>query len=237
LLFCQTEVAAKRLRELYGGEFRIALCPNQISIHAGHQEPDIAIPETLLNYRDRFKLFSLTHYYAHKNLEIIPKLFEMHRGPLQDVVVILTISRNEHPGASKLLKYIEKKQLNKFIVTVGPLGQEQIASYYQHTDALFLPTLLESYSGTYVEAMNFRRPILTSDLDFAHNVCGNAALYFNPWDTSDICRAVLELKDKPDLRQKLVENGEVCRQEKSLSWDEIGLGVIRELESLVFDNR
>ena len=30
-----------------------------------------------------------------------------------------------------------------------------------------MPTLLESFSGTYVESMYFEKPILTSDLDFA----------------------------------------------------------------------
>jgi glycosyltransferase involved in cell wall biosynthesis len=57
---------------------------------------------------------------------------------------------------------------------------------YKQCDALLMPTLLESFSGTYVEAMYHKKTIFTSDFDFAKVVCRDVAFYFNPFDENDI---------------------------------------------------
>ena len=51
---------------------------------------------------------------------------------------------------------------------------------------MILPTLLESFSATYIEAMFHGKTILTSDLDFARDVCGEAAFYFDPLNPQSI---------------------------------------------------
>ena len=49
------------------------------------------------------------------------------------------------------------------------------------TITVSLPSLLESYSGAYVEAMSFGVPIVTSDRDFAREVCdGRLVAVYQP---------------------------------------------------------
>ena len=175
----------------------------------------------------------LTGYCTHKNLEIIPKVFERYRKELEGVAVVLTISPEQSPQARKLLATIQARGLGANIVTVGPLPQEDLAAYYTHTDALFLPTLLELFSGTYIEAMTYGRPVLTSNRDFSRAVCGNAAEYFDPVDPQSICRSILKLKNDPQLRRALVEAGEAMVRTRAYSWDEIAQDVLRGLENLV----
>lgn len=232
LLFCQTEVARERLRSEYHVTQKIELCPNQISKYVRAEGAGNECPELLRRHAGKFKLFALTRYYPHKNLEILPELFARHRQELADVVVVLTLDPNESPQARKVLETIRARGLENNIITVGTLKQEQLAGYYNHVDALFLPTLLESFSGTYVEAMTYERPILTSDMDFARAVCGPAAEYFNPTDPQNICQAILRVKNDAALRAQLVEAGKQARNIHSLSWDEIGGNVMRELEAL-----
>ena len=233
LLFCQTQVAEQRLRGVYGNGFLIRHCANQFSTFVRPAEETASEPELLRPFSGKFKLFVLTRYYTHKNLEIIPRLFRVHRHELRDVGVVLTIAPDQHRNAAKLLRDVKRHGLEQNIITVGPLRQDELPVYYEHTDALLLPTLLESFSGTYLEAMQFGRPILTSDMDFAHVVCGDAALYFDPHNVDDICETILRLKNDSDLCQKLVKEGKTQRQVQSLTWDEIGQSVIRELELLV----
>ena len=83
--------------------------------------------------------------------------------------------------------------------------------------------------------MQFGRPILTSDMDFAHQVCGDAALYFDPRDAHDICQAILRLKNDRQLYAQLAEAGTTRRAAQALTWDDIGRSVIRELEQLIID--
>jgi glycosyltransferase involved in cell wall biosynthesis len=69
---------------------------------------------------------------------------------------------------------------------------------------LFFPTLLETYGFPYIEAMFFKKPILTSDLDFAHSICEDIAFYFNPHSVESIIGAMLDYdKNYDELNQKI----------------------------------
>lgn len=232
LLFCQTPVARGRLQSICGPTTRIALCPNGVSVFAKPAPAGFRMPEALDRVKDKFRLFTLTRYYGHKNLEIIPEVFERYREQLRDVVVILTIRGDEHRQARKLLNRIQRSGLHENIIAVGQLQQEELGAYYASTDALFLPTLLESFSGTYLEAMAFGRPILTSGMDFARGVCGDAAGYFDPFDPASILQAIVKLRDDPTWRKQLAEAGLKRRQADSMSWDDNARLVVRELEEL-----
>ncbi len=95
----------------------------------------------------------------------------------------------------------------KFIFNVGPVQVMECPSLYEECDFMFLPTLLECFSASYVEAMLMAKPILTSDLGFAHTVCDDAAVYFNPVDPDDIIDKIVYLMNTSKLRDVLVENG------------------------------
>ena len=69
-----------------------------------------------------------------------------------------------------------------------------------------MPTLLESFSGTYVESMYFEKPILTSDLDFAKEICGNGAIYFNPFNTQEQLDAIKFISENNKEISKLIKN-------------------------------
>jgi glycosyltransferase involved in cell wall biosynthesis len=235
LLFCQTTVAARRIRQVFGDGFAIRLCPKLVSPLIYHNTSDGTVPEPLSSLNGKFKLFVLTRYYPHKNLEVIPRLFERHRADLHDVVVIMTIAPDQHPNVGRLLRDINRHGLENNIISVGSLKEHQLAAYYRHSDALLLPTLLESFSGTYLEAMHFDRPILTSDADFAHEVCSDAAVYFDPRDPDDICAAILRLKNDRDLYARLVNAGQERRAAQPMGWDDVARCVISELEHLVGD--
>ena len=53
-----------------------------------------------------------------------------------------------------------------------------------------MPTLVESFGLIYLEALMFRLPILTSDRDFAHWMCRDLALYFDPMDPVSIVNTI-----------------------------------------------
>ena len=77
------------------------------------------------------------------------------------------------------------------VINVGPVSINQCPALYHYCDALFLPTLLECFSASYVEAMYFKKMIFTSDLPFAHTVCDDSAIYFDPYDANDICDKII----------------------------------------------
>jgi glycosyltransferase involved in cell wall biosynthesis len=96
-----------------------------------------------------------------------------------------------------------------------------------------LPTLLETLCLPFLEAMTMSLPILAPDLDFAHYICEEAAIYFDPWDPQDIAEKILLLKNNPDVRSKLAERGKLRIAAFFKSWGEIVSNVIEELERLI----
>jgi glycosyltransferase involved in cell wall biosynthesis len=123
------------------------------------------------------------------------------------------------------------------IINVGPLKQQELAGYYHHSTALILPTLLESFTATYLEAMKFECPVLTSNLDFAREVCGEAAIYFDPWDVDEMCEAVVRLRDEPAIQHQMRSQGKERLAQMFHSWKEITAEALRNLTALVQDNK
>lgn len=231
LVFCQTQTAAARFRRFLGYQGRIAIMPNAVSrFVTGAPAARPAIFEQL---KGRFTLLCLTKFYAHKNLEVFLDLFRQHARALDDVTVILTIDASQHPRAPRFLREMGQPTYRGRLLTVGPIQQSELPAYYAASDGLILPTLLESFSGTYLEAMQFARPILTSDLDFAREVCGDAAEYFDPFDPASIAQAILRVKDSPGRREALVAEGSRRLAAVVRDWDSIVAEAVGELERLV----
>ncbi len=60
---------------------------------------------------------------------------------------------------------------------------------------MFLPTLLETFSASYLEAMAMDVAVVTADMDFSREICGAAAEYFQPTSAEDVANAILRLWD------------------------------------------
>lgn len=151
-------------------------------------------------YDTNFTLLTLSNYRNNKNFEIIPKLIRiMREQSIFDISFVITISQDIY----KMLGFDKYKE----IINIGPQKACECPMVYQGCDAMFLPTYLECFSASYPEAMVMGKPILTSDLGFAHNICKDAAIYFNPDDPCDVLDKILMLKKSKDLQKKLISSG------------------------------
>ncbi|QOJ32007.1 MAG: glycosyltransferase [Gammaproteobacteria bacterium] len=201
LVFLQTTCMKARFLEAWNFAGSVAVLPNFLDSRP-HATPHSTPPQGL-----PLRVLVLSRYYPHKNLELIANTFRQFRHELHDIEIRLTISANQHPGARRLLQAISADHLERQIVNTGPIPITDLALACQDADVMLLPSLLESFSGTYLEAMQTGIPIVTSNLDFAHEVCGNAALYFDPTSMMDLAQALIRLRDDAQLRHDLVTAG------------------------------
>ena len=235
MFFCQTPVMKKRFAETYNfPEDKIVLFPNAVSEFTKIDESKVVKPD-VFNGFDGYNLFFLSKFYGHKNPMILLDVFSKYREELGDVRCLISMERGQHPSDNYFYDEIEKRDLHKHIVPLGPLQQSELAGYFLNSDALFLHTLMESFSGTYLEAMHFGLPILTSDLDFAKYVCDDAALYFNPWDAEDIANKILQLKNNSDLAKTMVENGRKRLPYFGGNWREIIVKALNDIDRICFN--
>lgn len=232
IVFCQTATIAMRLQERYPFKGKLVIIDNAISTFPSVKSSGVKTPPPLLPFKKKIKLFYLTRYYTHKGLEVIVELFDKYGSCLPNVMAVITIDSSHGKGAARLLNKIKKKNLGGRVLCVGPLAKEELPAYYSECDALLMPTRLESFSSAYLEAMHFGMPILTSDLDFAREVCGDAALYFDPLDPADIRDKVKRLLEEPGLGEGMKMRGKERLSSFSNTWGDNAQLVLNELESL-----
>lgn len=152
-------------------------------------------------------IFIPSAYYPHKNLDI-----------LVDVAKVLKEKYNLNFSLNFLLdpqstywKHIcesaESKKVKQHFSTYGQVSNHEMANLYKMNDLVLLPTLLEVSSAVYPESFISKKPLLTSNLDFAIELCGEAAIYFNPFDYNDIALKINNCAKDRGLQDKLIKNG------------------------------
>lgn len=231
IVFCQTRTMAKRFVDMYGYGGSVKILPNAVSRFVG-VDAESRLPAIFDQLRGKFVLFCLTKYYPHKNLEILVELFRRHHDELRDIVVILTVRPDHHPKAPAFVKSLSEQKVREHFINLGPVDQKELAGLFRNSQAMILPTLLESFSGTYLEAMQFGCPILTSDVDFAREICGDAASFFDPKKTEEIRDAILRLRDDTMYAAVLASKGNARVQSMFRSWDEIVTDAVAAMEEL-----
>lgn len=218
ILGVQTEAMKKRMSRLYKiPEQRIVVIPNAVSFTSvtdtsgnGHIKDD-----------GHVRLLFLSKYYPHKNFEVLYEVGTMivERGlPIQ---ITVTIDPAENDGSRRFLERIRELRLEQVIINKGNVLLEDVPGVYAQHDGLFLPTFLESFSGTYIEAMYFGKPVFTSDMDFAREVCKDAAYYFDPDSPEDITTVIMNAFQDPQTMKNKVLRGRKLIQQSS-TWEDIG---------------
>ena len=74
-------------------------------------------------------------------------------------------------------------------------------------DFILLPTLAEASTAVYPESFISKRVLLTSDIDFARELCGNAAVFFDPLDARDIAEKIITISADSEQQAQLIHNG------------------------------
>ncbi len=156
---------------------------------------------------DEQRLLVFTSYKPHKNVDVIPEVAAelRRRDPATRVRFVFTLK--DAPPWRRLLAEAAALGADDMLINVGPVPAHAGPQLYASCTALFMPTLLETFSANYPEAMCMERPIITSDLDFARDICGDAAAYFDPLDPRAAADAIVSVLDDPARRAALIEAG------------------------------
>jgi glycosyltransferase involved in cell wall biosynthesis len=225
----QTEVVRERLTRLYGLDpQKVFVVPNSCPFsldgngNFAGKRSDPSQPFTFL---------CISWYFPYKNIEILAEaLKHLPAYTRKPARCVINISADQHPRARKLLRRIAGDAFSERMISLGWIpSREALAEVYRSADAYIFPSLMETFSFTYLEAMRFGLPILTSDRDFARDRCQDAALYFDPLDPKSVARSMARLIEDQELRARLVENGQrIVRQIPT--WDEIAARFVEVLE-------
>jgi glycosyltransferase involved in cell wall biosynthesis len=238
LLFCQTPVVKGRLSDTFGyPENQISIlrfpCPREIAPSTASE-----VPSVFEKSSDKFYVLLLTRYMTHRNPGVLIPLCKRYAIQLRakQVKFITTVQKQDHPHAGRFLEEVSRNQLEDVIINVGRLSREDVSRYLSHCHLLWLPTLMETLCIPFLEAMTTGVPILAPDLDFARYVCGEAAIFYDPWNIESMFTRIMLLKEDACLRKDLIAKGKAelgNRTKFSKNWQEVAADVIRNLRAMV----
>lgn len=107
----------------------------------------------------------------------------------------------------ELQREVRRVLIEDRVVWLGLLNKEEVEYAYCKSDMLLFPSLTESFGLPLVEAMSENCLIAASDLPYAHDVAGDAAVYFDPYDEYSIAETVVNLLQSEEQKQQLLANG------------------------------
>ena len=93
------------------------------------------------------------------------------------------------------------------VMVTGHLGDGELSAIFRSATALVFPSLYEGFGIPPLEGMVSGCPVIASRIPAVEEVCGDAALYFDPTDVNALRAAMQSLLDQPELRTSLVAKG------------------------------
>jgi glycosyltransferase involved in cell wall biosynthesis len=133
--------------------------------------------------------------------------------------------RAEQPELELVLTGTGFRDLPPGVRTVGRVGWDELPSLYRSAGALVFPSLYEGFGLPPLEAMASGCPVACSTAGSLPEVCGNAAVYFDPTSVETMVTAIKEA-----LVGEQVQKG--LEQAARFTWEDCARGheaVYREL--------
>jgi len=202
----ETEVVKYRLAELFDMPLdRIYVVGNSVSPVFERRYHDLA--GDFHEDGQPFTVFVPASFYHHKNLEVVPRVAAALQL-LGDLAVrfVFTLDPSS-AGWARISQLAAQYGVASMLATVGEVPNQLMADHYLAADAVLCASLVESSTAVFPEAFLTGRPLIVSDRDFARQLCGSAALYFDPHDPQSIAATVLRLMKNSVLRNELVSAG------------------------------
>jgi len=78
---------------------------------------------------------------------------------------------------------------------------------YKGAQCLAFPSLYEGFGLPPLEAMSLGCPVVTSSVSSLPEICGDAALYVNPYDSRDITDKLEQILSDDELKARLIQTG------------------------------
>jgi glycosyltransferase involved in cell wall biosynthesis len=166
------------------------------------------------NLPDKF-IFYLGNTDPKKNMTGVIKTLSILRrnNKLSLPLVMLDIDREYLHEAAKVAGDVD---VLNYITFCGYVPNHDLPAIYSMATIFLYPSLRESFGIPILEAMACATPVITSSTSSMPEVAGDAAVFADPSDPSDIAEKITQLLSDEKWQQELISKGLTrCRQ---FSW-------------------
>lgn len=165
--------------------------------------------------------------YPHKNAQRLIKAFNIFLQYFPNTLLIFV--GKEDFFHKRLRETIGKMDLGKKIQFYGRVSDEDLGVLYKNAIALVVPSLMEGFGLPALEAMANKCLVLASDIKALKEICGQGALYFDPYDIDDMAEK-MKIAYKKDFDRKIIEEG--FKRSKKFSFLKMAQETLRIYEDI-----
>ena len=202
LLLTISEFSRRRLSHVLkrpATQMQIVSCA---ATHMASVEPDRSVIQRLELAQTRY-LLAVGSLNPTKNLPALIDAFQAL--PHSDLKLVLVGAGNTGVFSGPSSHAIPDTR----IITTGAIDDAQLSALYADALAFVFPSLYEGFGLPPLEAMSLGCPVVSSSAASMPEVCGDAALYFDPLSVPDMTAALARIVDDEILRQDLKQRGAV----------------------------
>jgi len=139
-------------------------------------------------------------------LEAFERLWQ--NGFEKDLVIVGKIGW----GVKKTVnRFLNSKYYNKKLFMFNDTNDTELDFLYKNTQALIFASKREGFGLPLVEAMQYKKPIIASDIDIFREIGKDYPVYFKCNDTEDLINAILKFQGDSEVKDSGF---------KPLTWDE-----------------
>ncbi len=145
----------------------------------------------------------------HKNLKkLIEAYKQLHQQHKINIPLRIVGEENKFiTGMPELKKNISESSWSEWIKFTGWVDDNELRNQYENAAALVLPSLYEGFGLPPLEAMACGCPCVVSNAASLPEICGDAVLYCNPYDTNDIAEKIYTILEDKKLQVELISKG------------------------------
>lgn len=167
----------------------------------------------------------------HKNLGNLLKAFSKIMNEIPHNLVI--VGRREGFITGDHMIAEQADEIGNRVVFTGYINDEKLKEFFKNATALIFPSKYEGFGLPPLEAMASGCPVVVSNKASIPEICGEAAIYFNPLNPDEIAEKILLVVRNNQLRSHLIQAG--LEQSKKFNWITSGEKTIGIINSLLRD--
>ena len=178
--------------------------------------------KTKYNLPDRF-FFFFGNTDPKKNTKgVLKALSDLHKETGENIpLVMLDFDRDE---LNRLISDIGDPSLRDKVILTGYVPNTELPAIYSLSTIFLYPSLRESFGIPMLEAMACGVPVITSNTSSMPEVGGDAAMFIDPYDPSQITAAMKRLLTDQTLRSDLINKG--FANASKYSWEAMAMRVL-----------
>lgn len=130
------------------------------------------------------------------------KYHQRTKDPLKLVIIDFSLK-----NLVRLLNSIGYSNLTDDIHVIGYVANSDLPAIYGLSQLFLYPSMRESFGMPLLEAMKCGTPIITANTSAMPEIAGNAAVYVDPLNTTQMADAIENLLSAPLRKDELIING------------------------------